>query len=93
MEVASDVEGEVHYMNVTTQVIIDYAPDGHVVIVVEDESGETMNWQELVYDGADVNIEGVDLTAGMLYYQNALTNEIMLERPAGALMIVTENTT
>lgn len=92
MEVASDVEGEVQYMNVTTQVVIDYAPDGHVVIVVEDESGETMNWQELVYDDADVSIEGIDLTAGMLYYQNALTNEIMLERPVGALMIVTENT-
>jgi hypothetical protein len=30
------------------------------------------------------------LTAGMVYYQNALTNEIMLERPNGSLMIVAE---
>jgi len=90
IEVASDVEGEVQYMNVTTQDIIDFRPDGNVVVVVEDETGETVNWQEFLYNDADVEFDGGMLTAGMIYYQNALTNEITVERPAGSVMIVTE---
>jgi len=90
MELPSDIDGEVQYMDVNTQEIIDYRPDGNVVIVVEDDTGDTSNWQEFRYSDADVEFEGTMLTAGMVYYQNALTNEIMLERPNGSLMIVAE---
>jgi hypothetical protein len=86
-------EGIWQYTNLTTGATIDYRPDGSVVVVAEDETtGETINWQEYSHNGETVTLEnGLVLATGSVYYQNSATNEVLLERPWGNVMIIVES--
>lgn len=69
--------GEVIYVNSVDGSVIEYRPEGQLIVVQIDETGQEINWAEY-YD-----------EEGIPYYYNTASEEMIREKPIGSIMIVT----